>query len=57
VSLQDSENTISPRISNSTLHNLVDPNDSASNISEVISESSLQIPSNSVYDIKIYLFK
>jgi hypothetical protein len=42
-------------ISNSTLDNLVDPEDSASNVSEVISGStSLHVPSNSVYDINIY---
>jgi hypothetical protein len=39
---------------NTGLDKLLDPNDSASNVSEVISESSLQIPSNSVYDINIY---
>jgi hypothetical protein len=37
--------------SDSELQNLVDPNDSASQISEVISESSLHVPSIRVYDM------
>jgi hypothetical protein len=53
VSLQDSESPLTTfRFgTDSPLQNLVDPNDSASNISEVVSESSLHVPSNSVYDI------
>jgi|SRR6267378_5969839 len=55
VDLHDSESPLttfafcSPN--KSTLDNLIDPNDSASQISEIISESSLHVPSNSVYDI------
>jgi hypothetical protein len=37
--------------SDSTLDKLLDPNDSASQISEVISESSLHVPSIRVYDM------
>jgi hypothetical protein len=36
------------------LENLILPSDSASQVSEIISESSLNIPSNSVYDINLY---
>jgi len=59
VSLHDSESHLTTvgfynAESASTLENLVDPNDSASNVSEVISESGLHVPSNSVYDINIY---
>lgn len=42
VSLNDSGTPLSSVVSNSTIRNLVIPDDSASNISEVISESSLQ---------------
>jgi hypothetical protein len=56
VDLNDSESSLTTLKfgSDTELQNLVDPNDSVSNISEVISESSLQIPSNTVYDINIY---
>jgi hypothetical protein len=56
VDLNDSESSLTTLKfgSDTELQNLVDPNDSVSNISEVISESSLQIPSNTVYDINVY---
>ena len=56
VNLHDSESPLTTlRFGNgSELENLVDPNDSASQISSVVSEASLQVPSNSVYDINIY---
>lgn len=56
VDLHDSESPLdgtSP-IFNSTLDKEVEPFDSASQVSEVISESGLQVPSNSVYDINVY---
>jgi len=42
VSLNDSETSLTSVISNSTVKNLIFPDDSASNINEVISESNLQ---------------
>jgi hypothetical protein len=56
VDLHDSESPLTTIKfgSDSPLQKLVDPNDSASNISEVVSESSLHVPSNSIYDINVY---
>lgn len=55
LDLHDSESPLT-KIGNTSpnLENLILPADSASQVSEVISESSLNIPSNSVYDINIY---
>ena len=58
VDLHDSESPLTSIVfgspNNSSLDKLVDPGDSISQVSEIISESSLQVPSNSVYDINIY---
>lgn len=56
ASIFDSESplTIIRFGTDSPLQQLVNPDDSASNVSEIISESSLHVPSNSVYDINIY---
>jgi len=54
VDLHDSDFSLTSDISNSTLQHLVDPNDSVSQISEVVSETSLQnveSVTNRVYDI------
>jgi len=52
---QDSDSPLASEVTNTTLQNLVGPNDSASNVSEVVSESNLQnLESNvvnKVYDI------
>jgi hypothetical protein len=56
IDLQDSESLLTTfRFeTDSPLQNLVDLDDSASNISDVVSESSLHVPSNSIYDINVY---
>lgn len=56
VDLHDSESPLTKLEfgSPSSLQQLVKPDDRASQVSEVTSESSLHVPSNSVYDINIY---
>jgi len=56
VDLHDSESSLTTRVFGSpdSFQSLVGPEDSASQISEIITESSLHVPTNSVYDINVY---
>lgn len=53
VNLHDSESPLdsTSALTNSSLQQLVNPDDSASQITEIVSESNLQTGSNIVYDI------
>lgn len=56
VNLHDSESPLTSVVSNSTIRNLVRPDDSVSNISEIISESNLQeiAPFYAINDFSTY---